>query len=56
MHVKDTLQRRLEDDCYHVATIRAPLTRHLVSKFDEIRDEIVESFEEYIPLAEGKKR
>lgn len=53
MHVKYTLQRKPGDDCYHIVTIRGPLTRHLVSKFDEIRDEIVESFAEYIPLAEG---
>jgi hypothetical protein len=30
---------------YHVDTVRVPLTRNLVSKFDEIYDEIVQSFE-----------
>ncbi|KAF9453730.1 cytochrome P450 [Macrolepiota fuliginosa MF-IS2] len=47
-----TLGRRPDDDPYHVATIRTPLTRNLSSRFDDIRDEIVESFKDYIPLTE----
>ncbi|KAF9453726.1 cytochrome P450 [Macrolepiota fuliginosa MF-IS2] len=48
-----TLGRRFDDIPYHVATVRSPLTRNLVSRFDDIRDEIVESFKDYIPLKEG---
>lgn len=54
MHVRYTLGRRPDDDCYHITTIRSPLTRNLTNKFDELRDEIVEAFKEYIPLTEGK--
>ncbi|KAJ3557278.1 hypothetical protein NP233_g11786 [Leucocoprinus birnbaumii] len=37
---------------HHEITIRTGVTRNIVGKFDEIRDEIVESFNEYIPLTE----
>ncbi|KXN83236.1 Ent-kaurene oxidase [Leucoagaricus sp. SymC.cos] len=47
-----TLGRSVDDDPYHVTTIRSPLTRNLVSRFDDIRDEIVESFKDYVPLTE----
>ncbi|KAJ3557279.1 hypothetical protein NP233_g11785 [Leucocoprinus birnbaumii] len=52
MHIEYTLGRKADEDSYHNMTIRSPLTRQMMNKFDEIRDEIVQSFAEYIPLAE----
>ncbi|KAF5349586.1 hypothetical protein D9756_008948 [Leucocoprinus leucothites] len=51
MHVEYTLGRKPDDGCYHIDTVRSPLTRHMINKFDDIRDEIVQSFKEYIPPA-----
>lgn len=48
-----TLGRKLDDDPYHIATVRSPLTRGLVGGFDDIVDEIVESFKDYIPVTKG---
>ncbi|KAJ3564007.1 hypothetical protein NP233_g8574 [Leucocoprinus birnbaumii] len=52
MHIEYTLGRKADEDSYHNMTIRSPLTRQMMNKFDEIRDEIVQSFAEYIPLTE----
>ncbi|KAF9453724.1 cytochrome P450 [Macrolepiota fuliginosa MF-IS2] len=38
---------------HHIATIRSSITRSLSVKFDDIRDEIVESLKDYIPRSEG---
>lgn len=38
---------------HHTDTVQGAITRNLVAKFDEIRDEIVDSFNEYIPLTKG---
>jgi hypothetical protein len=38
---------------HHEVTVRSGVTRNIVGKFDEIRDEIVEAFNEYIPPSEG---
>lgn len=54
MQIRYTLGRKLDDEPYHIATVRSPLTRGLVSRFDDIRDEIVESFKDYIPLTKGE--
>ncbi|KXN83234.1 Ent-kaurene oxidase [Leucoagaricus sp. SymC.cos] len=37
---------------HHEVTIRTGVTRNIVAKFGEIRDEITESFNEYLPLTE----
>lgn len=52
MQSRYTLGRKFDDVPYHVATVRSPLTRSLVGRFDDIRDEIVESFNDYIPITE----
>jgi len=52
MQTKYTLGRRFDDDPYHVATVRSPMTRNLAYRFEDIRDEIVESFNDYIPVTE----
>jgi hypothetical protein len=35
---------------HHITTIRSSVTRNLGVKFEDIRDEVVESFKTYIPL------
>lgn len=52
MQFKYTLGLGLEHK-YHVATIRTPLTRSMVDRFSDIRDETVETFKECIPLTKG---
>lgn len=49
-----TLGRAFDDSPYHIAVIRSPLTRNLSNRFDDIRDEIVESFKDHIPATEGE--
>ena len=52
--MKYSVGSRTNDEPFHITAVRSPVTRNLVSRFDDIRDEIVESFKEYIPLTEGK--
>ena len=49
-----SISPQVDDDPFHIAAVRSPVTRNLISRFDDIRDEIVESFKDYIPLTEGK--
>ena len=44
--VKYTLGPEFEEDLYHVATVRTPLTRNLNARFPEVQDEIAVSFDE----------
>ncbi|KAF5349711.1 hypothetical protein D9756_008946 [Leucocoprinus leucothites] len=37
---------------HHEITVRSGVTRNIAGKFDEIRDEIVEAFDEYLPASE----
>jgi hypothetical protein len=43
----------LDTHPHHEVTIRTNVTRNIAAKFDEIRDEIVEAFNDYIPLSDG---
>jgi len=52
--MKHSIGPQVDDEPFHIMAIRSPVTRNLISRFDDIRDEIVESFKEYIPLTEGK--
>ena len=52
--MKYSIGPQVDDEPFHIMTVRSPVTRNLISRFDDIRDEIVESFKEYIPLTEGK--
>ncbi|KAL9712299.1 hypothetical protein Ac2012v2_003533 [Leucoagaricus gongylophorus] len=47
-----TLGQKHNDDRYHITTIRSLLTRNIVSRFDDIHDEIIESFKCYIAPSE----
>lgn len=38
---------------HHEITIRSGVTRNIAGKFDEIRDEVVNGFDDHIPLTEG---
>lgn len=49
-HTKYNFGPRFNDELFHITAVRSPVTRNLISKFDDIRDEIVESFKDYIPL------
>lgn len=49
-----TLGLSLDDDSYHTTTVRSPLTRNVAGRFEDNRDEIVESFKEFVPLTEGE--
>jgi len=53
-HIKHSIGPQVDDEPFHIMAVRSPVTRNLISRFDDIRDEIVESFKEYIPLTEGK--
>jgi hypothetical protein len=54
MQTKYMMGRGLDDQRYHVATVRTPLTRSLVDRFSDIRDEISECFKDYIPPTKGE--
>ncbi|KXN84575.1 Ent-kaurene oxidase [Leucoagaricus sp. SymC.cos] len=43
-----TFGRELLEDPYHITTIRGPITRNLVTKFNDINDEVMHSFKEYL--------
>lgn len=44
----------VQNDPYHISTVRSPLTRNLAAKFDDLKDEIIEAFTDYIPPTKGK--
>ncbi|KXN80597.1 Ent-kaurene oxidase, partial [Leucoagaricus sp. SymC.cos] len=43
-----TFGRELLEDPYHITTIRGPITRNLVVKFNDINDEVTHSLKEYV--------
>ncbi|KXN92692.1 Ent-kaurene oxidase, partial [Leucoagaricus sp. SymC.cos] len=47
-----TMGRVISNDFYHIEVIRSTLTRNLGSRFSDIRDEILASFQDFIPLTE----
>ncbi|TDL22833.1 cytochrome P450 [Rickenella mellea] len=47
-----TMGQELIDNSYHVAIIRTQLTRNLSSVFPQVRNEIVHSFQDLIPLTD----
>ena len=53
--LKYTLSDKIHHNPYHVAVIRNHLTRQLVAVFPDIRDEIVLSFEELLPMSTDGK-
>lgn len=52
VQIKYTLGEELATDPYHVDTVRAPLTRNIATRFDEVQDEIEVAFAEHIPATE----
>ncbi|KAH9482481.1 Cytochrome P450 monooxygenase 151 [Psilocybe cubensis] len=40
---------RISTDPYHVGVVRTPLTRHLGTRFNDIKDEIASSFSDLVP-------
>jgi hypothetical protein len=53
MQAKHTFGLEILADAYHITTIRSSVTRNLGLKFDEIRDEIICSCEDYVPESKG---
>ncbi|KAF7777679.1 hypothetical protein Agabi119p4_3751 [Agaricus bisporus var. burnettii] len=49
MQIKYTMGKALAEDQYHIGTVRSSITRNLAVRFDEIKDEIQESWMKYIP-------
>jgi cytochrome P450 len=53
--VKDTIQQdytlgaETRQDPFHIPVVRTPLTRALAARFPEIKDEIIEAFNDFIP-------
>ena len=45
--------RDVTDNHYHVEVVRSALTRSLVARFGDIRDEIVAAFNDNIPSKPG---
>ncbi|KXN83238.1 Ent-kaurene oxidase [Leucoagaricus sp. SymC.cos] len=50
--IKYTLGAPIEEDPYHTAIVRTPLTRNLAIRFDDIKDEIDAAFKFYVPPTE----
>jgi hypothetical protein len=48
-----TMGRELQDNPFHVATVRSPLTRNLAIRFPDVQDEIASAFNDFIPPTEG---
>ncbi|TFK66280.1 hypothetical protein BDN72DRAFT_156184 [Pluteus cervinus] len=54
LQVEFTLGKGIQDDPYHIHTVRTPLTRSLANRFPEVQDEIAASFIEHIPAKEDE--
>lgn len=50
---KHTFGSEILTDPYHINTIRSLVTRNLAIRFDEIKDEVASSCEDYIPMSKG---
>jgi hypothetical protein len=46
-----TMGRKIGEDRYHVSVIRGTMTRSLAAVFPEIREEVMESFKQVLPLS-----
>ncbi len=51
--MKYTIGPHLDDDPYHIDIIRNQFKRALPDLMPEVYEELVDSFEEYIPVTEG---
>ncbi|KAF9468817.1 cytochrome P450 [Collybia nuda] len=49
---KFTMGPELNENTFHVATVRSPLTRNLAVRFADVQDEIACSFKHFIPPAD----
>ncbi|KAF8905861.1 hypothetical protein CPB84DRAFT_569930 [Gymnopilus junonius] len=45
-----TLGKQVQQDIYHISTIRTTLTRNLEVRFPDVKDEIIASFKDVIPV------
>lgn len=54
MQIKYTMGEALAEDQYHIGTVRSSITRNLAVRFDEIKDEIQESWMKYILPTDGE--
>ncbi|TFK68396.1 cytochrome P450 [Pluteus cervinus] len=52
--IKYTLGPELQEDLYHVSTVRTPLTRNLAARFSEVQDEIAAAFSEFVPATDDE--
>lgn len=43
----------LQQNAFHVAAVRSPLTKNLAVRFAEVQDEIACAFDDFIPRTEG---
>jgi hypothetical protein len=41
------------DEPFHINTVRSSITRNLITRFDDIRSDIVQSFDDYVPQTKG---
>ncbi|XP_006458661.1 hypothetical protein AGABI2DRAFT_217430 [Agaricus bisporus var. bisporus H97] len=49
LQTKYTMGKAISEDKYHIETVRSPLTRNINVRFDDIKNEIQESWMTYIP-------
>ncbi|KAJ3712730.1 cytochrome P450 [Lentinula raphanica] len=49
LQLEYTMSKEVVIHPYHVAIVRTPLTRHIATRFAEVRDEIVSTFAHHIP-------
>lgn len=53
VQAKYTMGPEIQQNAYHVATVRSPLTKNLAVRFAEVQDEIACAFDDFIPRTEG---
>ncbi|KAF9468818.1 cytochrome P450 [Collybia nuda] len=49
---KYTMGPEIQEDYYHVAAVRSPLTKNLATRFADVQDEIACAFDDFIPRTE----
>ncbi|TFK68395.1 cytochrome P450 [Pluteus cervinus] len=52
--IKYILGPEVQEDPYHLSTVRTPLTRNLAARFAEVQDEITAAFSEFVPATDDE--
>lgn len=52
---KYTMGPELNENTFHVATVRSPLTKNLAIRFADVQDEIACAFKHFIPPTDGQR-